>query len=96
MPSSELSIPEKEKRLIHLAVYSKKDFLMICCENYCPREVKFRDGLPVTTKQDADYHGYGVKSIRYTAQKYGGSVTMEVRDQWFVLNILIPLRREEN
>ncbi len=92
----ELSIPEKEKRLIHLAVYSKKDFLMICCENYCPREVKFRDGLPVTTKQDADYHGYGVKSIRYTAQKYGGSVTMEVRDQWFVLNILIPLRREEN
>ena len=92
----ERSIPEKEKRLIHLTVYSRKDFLIIHCENYCPRAVEFRDGLPVTTKQDTDYHGYGVKSIRYTARKYGGSVTMEVRDNWFVLNMLIPLRTQEN
>ena len=91
----ELRIPEKEKRLVHLAVYTKKDFLMIHCENYCPEEVTFRNGLPVTTKQDSDYHGYGVKSIRYTAQKYGGSVTMEVKDKWFVMNILIPLREKE-
>lgn len=32
----ELSIPDKEKRLIHLEVYAKKDFLVIRCENYCP------------------------------------------------------------
>ena len=92
----ELRIPEKEKRLIHVAVYSKKNFLIIHCENYCPEQVSFRDGLPVTTKQDSDYHGYGVKSIRYTAQKYGGSVTMEVRDRWFVMNILIPISEKES
>lgn len=91
----ELRIPDKEKRLIHVAVYSHKDFLIIRCENYCPEEVSFRDGLPVTTKQDSDYHGYGVKSIRYTAQKYGGSVTMEVREKWFVMNILIPIPKKE-
>ena len=92
----ELRIPDKEKRLIHVAVYAKKDFLIIHCENYCPEEVAFRDGLPVTTKQDANYHGYGVKSIRYTAQKYGGSVTMEVRDKWFVMNVLIPIPQKED
>lgn len=91
----ELRISEKEKRLIHVAVYSKKDFLIIHCENYCPEEVSFRDGLPVTTKQDPEYHGYGVKSIRYTAQKYDGSVTMEVKNSWFLMTILIPLRKEK-
>ena len=88
----ELRIEEKEKRLIHAEGYSRRDFLVIRCENYCPEEVSFRDGLPVTTKKDPDYHGYGVKSIRYTAQKYGGSATIELKDQWFAVNILIPLR----
>ena len=74
-----------------MAVYSKKGFLMIQCENYCPEAVTFQNGVPVTTKGDADYHGYGIKSIRYTAQKYGGSVTIEVEDSWFRMNILIPL-----
>ena len=91
----ELRIAEKEKRLIHVAVYSKKDFLIIHCENYCPEEVSFRDGLPITTKQDTEYHGYGVKSIRYTAGKYDGSVSMEVKDSWFTMTILIPMKTEK-
>ena len=87
----ELRIPDKKKRLIHLAVFSKKDFLIICCENYCPEPVNFRSGDPVTTKEDGNYHGYGVKSMRYTAQKYGGTMTIEAKDNWFSVNILIPL-----
>lgn len=87
----ELRIPDKKKRLIHLAVFSKKDFLIIRCENYCPEPVNFRSGDPVTTKEDGNYHGYGVKSMRYTAQKYGGTMTIEAKDNWFSVNILIPL-----
>ena len=33
--------------------------------------------LPKTTKTDARYHGYGLKSIYDTAEKYGG--TAEIR-----------------
>ncbi len=90
----ELKILEKEKRLIHLEVFSQKGFLMICCENYCPEPVSFQEGDPVTTKEDKDYHGYGIKSLRFTVQKYGGSMTMTMREQWFVLNILIPLPQQ--
>ncbi len=90
----ELKIPEEEKRLIHLEVFSQKGFLMIRCENYCPEPVSFREGDPVTTKEDRDYHGYGIKSLRFTAQKYGGSMTMRMRGKWFVLNILIPLPQQ--
>lgn len=90
----ELSIRDKQKRLIHLAVYAKKDFLVIQCENYCPAELEFQDGLPVTTKKDKKYHGYGIKSIRHTADKYGGTVTIHNRDEWFEINLMIPLQKK--
>ncbi len=90
----ELGIKEKEKRLIHLAVYAKKGFLVIQCENYCPAQLEFQDGLPVTTKQDKAYHGYGIKSIRHAADKYGGTVTIHDRDDWFEINTMIPLNAQ--
>jgi sensor histidine kinase regulating citrate/malate metabolism len=48
--------------------------------------------LPVSTKGDPSNHGFGLKSIRYTAQKYGGSITTGIEDDWFVLKMLIPLK----
>lgn len=86
-----LRIEDKSKRLIHLAVYSRRDLLVIQCENYCEEMPHFENGLPLTTKKDTDYHGYGVKSILYTAQKYGGTMTVHTRENWFELNIVIPL-----
>ena len=87
----ELGIQDKKKRLIHLAVYTKKDFLVIQCENYCEVRLEFQDGLPVSTKGDGAYHGYGIKSIRYAAEKYGGTMRVYNRDSWFEINIVIPL-----
>ena len=88
----ELRIPDREKRLVHLAVYAKKDFLVIQCENYCQEVLQFRDGLPVSTKQDSAYHGYGIKSVRQAAEKYGGTVTIHNRDGWFEITIMIPIQ----
>lgn len=88
----ELGIQDRKKRLIHLVVHTKKDFLVIQCENYCPDRLEFQDGLPVTTKKDKAYHGYGIKSIRMTAGKYGGTVTIHNRDEWFEINTVIPLQ----
>ncbi len=90
----EQRIPEKEKRLIHLAVYAKKDFLVIQCENYCLDKLEFQNGLPVTTKQDKTSHGFGLKSIRYTAEKYGGAMNIRGRDGWFEANLMIPLQKQ--
>ena len=47
--------------------------------------------LPVTTKADRRYHGFGVKSMKEVAEKYKGSLTVFVKDGWFELRILIPL-----
>lgn len=87
----ELKIPEKEKRLIHLSVAAKKQFLTISIENYCEEETVFKDGLPLTSKKDHAYHGFGVKGIQHSAQKYGGSMTVSQEKNWFRLMVLIPL-----
>ena len=84
-------IPDKEKRLIHVTVSSKKGFVLIKFENYCETPVqKDERALIRTTKADKKNHGYGLSSIRATAEKYGGIVDFEQENDWFYLNILIP------
>lgn len=83
-------IAEPEKRLIHVSVSAQRGFVLIRFENYCEDAPSFSEGLPVTTKKDQNYHGYGLKSIRYVAKKYGGTVTIRMEKQWFVLQLLFP------
>lgn len=88
----ELKIPEKEKRMIHLRLTTQKRFLLLQVENYCPQKPEFQGGLPATTKPDSANHGFGLKSIQYTARKYGGTTTVQSDGSWFILKVLIPLR----
>lgn len=88
----EMKIPEKEKRLIHVTVSRQKAFLILRFENYCEEEVQYQGGTLTTTKKDKKYHGYGMKSIRYTVNKYGGAVTIDTKENWFDLKILIPIK----
>lgn len=92
----ELKISDKSKRMIHLTLTTQKHFLLLQVENYCPDPPDFRGGLPVTTKQDKDNHGFGLKSIQLSAKKYGGSATVQVEDDWFVLKVLIPIPQNTN
>lgn len=82
---------EKGKRLIHVSVFSQRRFLMIRIENYFEGKLKFEGDLPTTTKKNTDYHGYGLKSIRYAVQKYKGVVNVNRKDKWFELKLLIPI-----
>ncbi len=88
----ELKIPEKEKRLIHVTVSKQKNFLILRFENYYEEELRYKEGSLVTTKKEKEYHGYGLKSIRYTVNKYEGAVTIDADNNWFELKILIPIR----
>jgi len=92
----EKKVPDKKKRLIHLAVFSQKDFLIMWFENYFEGELKSADGVIKTTKtQKSELHGYGIKSIMHTVKKYGGAVHINVEDKWFKLTILIPLQQKK-
>ncbi len=83
-------IDKKEKRLIHLVVAKQNNFVRIRIENCYEEKLTFVDGMPITTKSDSKNHGYGLKSIENTVKKYGGSVTIQAKEGWFELRILIP------
>ena len=50
------------------------------------------DGLPVTTKGDRAFHGFGIRSMKQIAEKYKGTLSVSTSDHTFTLNILIPCR----
>lgn len=87
----EMKIDEKEKRMVNVSVFSQKAFLIIRIENYCEEKLRFNSDLPMTTKSQAEFHGYGLKSLKHTVHKYGGEVDISVADNWFSLKILIPM-----
>ena len=84
---------EKQKRLIWLYVTKEKQFVRIRTENYCDEKIRFKNGMPVTTKKDRRLHGYGMKSIKSTVEKYHGSVVAAQENNWFELKILLPAGR---
>ena len=87
---SVLRIQDKEKRLIHVTVSQVNDFVMIRIENYYEGNLKVDGDDYLTTKKDQLLHGYGIKSIRYTAQRYDGAVYINTNNNWFDIKIVIP------
>lgn len=93
----ELKIADKEKRLIHVTVSKQKQFLILRFENYYEEALKYQEGKLVTMKKDKENHGYGLKSIRYTVNKYDGAVSIDTNENWFELKVLIPMKtKSEN
>ena len=77
--------------MIHMKVYEHRQFLYAEIANYTELEKKNWEGqLPKTTKADKQKHGYGLKSIVRTAEKYGGTVNVDIKDHWFILRLLFP------
>lgn len=91
---SVLRIEDKEKRLIHLTVSQHNEFVMIRIENYYEGEILMNGSEYVSTKDDKKLHGYGIKSIKYTIDKYGGAVNINTEDNWFDVKMIIPLGKK--
>ncbi len=89
------TLANTELRLIRAAVFAQNDLLMIRVENYCEAEIEMQDGLPITTKGDKNFHGYGIKSIKMTVQKYNGTMTIHSENHWFTFRILIPIPKRK-
>jgi sensor histidine kinase YesM len=80
-----------DDRLIKLQASLRNDFLSITEENYSHTPLTFKDGLPITTKDDKSLHGYGFKSLRYLVDKYHGNMSVAQEDNVFRLSLFIPI-----
>lgn len=81
-------LEDREKRVVNLVVKAKNNLVLVQEENYYDGSLTFLDGLPVTTKEDKNYHGFGTKSIRMIVRKYGGEFSAYTKEDVFHLNLL--------
>ena len=86
-----MDLKDEMKRVISVKIISQNSILVIQIQNYYSGALRFENGLPVTTKKNKRDHGYGMKSIRYTAEKYNGTITVNTGEGIFTLQILIPI-----
>lgn len=80
---------DEGNRNVGLDVHLNGDYVCIKITNVCTRPVKFVDGLPVTSKEDKKFHGYGIKSMEYIAEKYGGNMVVHLENSLFTVKIII-------
>ncbi|MFT4104166.1 MAG: ATP-binding protein [Lacrimispora sp.] len=74
-------IPDSNKRIIRLRMYSKNNKLCIDLHNSFQAEPIFQQGLPVSKEQG---HGFGTKSMAHIVEKHGGVFQFSVKDGWFI------------
>ncbi len=82
------ALPEGTERFISLSTVRDGNMLTIHMENPCGEDITFVEGLP-QTKNDPDWHGFGMKSMNRIAGKYNGMLTAEQRGRVFFLDILL-------
>lgn len=86
------ALPQGEFRYIILLVRQEGNMVTIHVENPCGEEVHFENGLP-QTQADTRYHGFGMKSMERTAEKYDGTLAVRMEESRFYLDILLVQTR---
>ncbi len=85
-------INDYDKRRINLIVKNMMSFVSINIENYFEGQIELdKHGIPKTTKNNVQYHGFGMKSIKMIINKYHGDLKIVTDDDIFSLCILFPL-----
>lgn len=79
-------MPDSNKRIIRLRMYSKNNKLCIDLQNSYRLEPIFQEGLPLTLEKD---HGFGTKSIAHIVDKHGGVFQFSVKDGYFIFQATV-------
>lgn len=85
-------LDDPDDRIIQLTIVGKNSFVQIREENYFRDELLLSGQTLMTTKEDKEHHGYGMKSIALLVEKYGGHHKIETRENFFALDILLPIQ----
>lgn len=88
---SELKIEDVKKRLIRLNVSKQRNSVVITIENACLEAPTFKNGLPLTTKEDKTNHGFGTKSIKNIVERYKGYINFNWENEVFFVKIVLPV-----
>ena len=88
-------LEDEDARFIRLEFRKTRHQRLIILSNSTSQEVdceKLLSGtVNMTTKKKRSLHGYGVRNIRRTLEKYGGMMELSCEDGIFTMNMILNL-----
>ena len=85
---SVVKLADEDKRIIDFHVWRENASAVIEVANFFHPETY--EGA--TAKEDKVHHGYGIRSMKYITQKYGGTLSISRENNIFTLTITLPVR----
>lgn len=86
-----LKIENVNERTITIKIHKAPGGVIVSERNPYVGEIRFSNGLPITTKEDKLYHGYGMKSIKMITSIYNGTMSIKTDNHFFALTIYFPI-----
>lgn len=82
-------ISDKTKRNVNLIVKNVNGFISVEVDNYYSGNIRLgSDGMPITSKEDNGFHGYGLKSVEAIVARYDGDLKISLSEEIFSISIL--------
>lgn len=78
-----------ENGFIDFAIHYSKGMLLIKVTNPFKTAIKREKGVIVTSKADKENHGYGLKSVNETVDKYNGTVNINPDNDIFTVTVVL-------
>lgn len=90
----ENSLKENEKhRSISMDIHTVNGYVCIEITNYCTQKIEFANGFPITSKADTKFHGFGIQSMKYVVEKYGGNMVIHYQNNIFLVKVIFPVNQ---
>ena len=87
-------VSDPEKRVIGVTVESGAETAEIEITNYYEGNIQLNGPLPHTSKEDKHHHGFGTLSMRYIAEQYHGTMTVEAKKSIYTLHVSLPIPKD--
>lgn len=86
---------QQEKREITLEARAEKGLFVCRISNPWEDSVKLEQGIPVTSKKDKSFHGYGLRNVQEIVERYRGQMEIETANGKFTLFFYLPCDSEK-
>jgi len=84
-------LKEPGKRVVSVTVTSDGGRVLIEVTNFFDGILTRDETFPATTKKDRNHHGFGTMSMRYIAEQYHGTMSIQTQRDIFNLRVSIPI-----
>ena len=88
---SVMRIEDKDRKVINFSISEQGEIVLIRTDNYYEGKIEFKNGMPLTSKSNKFYHGFGMDSMRRIVEKYDGSIAVGTEAGIFTLQMVIPV-----